>query len=422
MSDQPATVQVAIPACPGSPFNLVVAPTNPGVVQVCNAAQHLGPGLAAGLGITVNVTSPGTAQLHVVFKNSDPPSQSDDAYLGLAFNRLGSSYRPFGKQNPSNDRWIAFAPTAMNLTYNNCGLGPAVVALAAGNTFQLACAFDVTTGTLVTSNNGQPFALISGSGAATGLLFENFADTMMEMLPPLSEDDHVGFDYLATEFNKLVEPGPAGDVYRIYAVQPATQIFINAAGPIVGGAVMPCPPSPFALAAGAWCEVIIDGGAHIFEANSQRIRVAQFMRGWLATTTGDSSMMQLVSTTGFLCEHRFFSFTGFSQDANQSGSYVNIVAPTASLGTTLLDGVALQAGGCNGYAPIAFPGTTYSWTICLLPNTVGTFGDEHTASGRDAAGDPVPIMVYVYGQKGDANIMDPNQRAYSYPAGIGMQE
>jgi len=74
---------------------------------VCSrVSAAFGPGAAAGLGITVNVTGP-PAQLHVVFKNSDPASESDDAYLGLAFNRLGSSYRPFGKQHPSNDRWIA---------------------------------------------------------------------------------------------------------------------------------------------------------------------------------------------------------------------------------------------------------------------------------------------------------------------------
>jgi len=133
-------------------------------------------------------------------------------------------------------------------------------------------------------------------------------------------------------------------------------------------------------------------------------------------------MMQLVTTTGFLCEHRFFSFTGFTQDANQNGSYVNIVAPTASLATTLLDGVPLGSGGCAGYAPQVLPFTAYSWTTCLLPDPAGLFGDEHTVSGRDPSSNPVPVMVYVYGQKGDADPSTPDIRAYSYPAGIGVQE
>jgi len=251
----------------------------------------------------------------------------------------------------------------------------------------------------------------------------------MEMLPPISGQGTVGFDYLVSEFVKGAQVGSPGDLYRIMAIdEPASGVDVTiVAAP---GAVQPSPTDPcpapltsFNLAsAGDWCEVYIEGGAHIYNTSGDRFRVMQHSKSFSKSGSGDPSMMQLVPTTAWLCQHRLFSFSGFNYDPilDIQGSYVNVIAPTSSLGTTLLDGQPLSlpiasGGRCEGYSPRVIPTTSFSWTRCLLPDPTGQFGDEHTLEGRDPSGRSVPVAAYVYGHR-------PPQGAYAYPAGIGKQE
>ena len=227
-----------------------------------------------------------------------------------------------------------------------------------------------------------------------------------------------GTDYLAGELNKFSAPPTPGDIYRVIGLADGVEVAIASGAPLLAGTPSCNLAGTTTLAAGEFCEVQAEGGVHFFSTNGLPFRVAQYMRSRSSTGLGDPSMLQLVPTSNMRCEQRFFSFGGFSAPPAKPniGNFATIIAPTSSLGSTLLDGSPLSSGvTCIGFAPSVIAGTGFSWTECRL--SAAAAGAEHVVEGLDPSNTiPVPLAVYAYGQAGTPAAVG----AYSYPAGIGL--
>lgn len=415
MSDNISTAEVTIPrACCDNPpcvQTVFIAPNEPALITLdVGCAMHVRSGRSLKT-IAVDVISGGP--VGVLFKRGHEAGYSDDAYLALPIHTLDRLHNPLCYQGDIHTaRWTAIPVEPQTIiTYYDCdGSGPYdSPPLTTEMTFQHHCeAADMDcTGNPITGN--YEFALVSGSVVSNIPSSLGASDTLMEMMMPIDTNAAGELQhYPITEFNKLHQSMPPGDIIRILTSGNNAEIWILSNGVITpdDSSGRPCPGESFTLPnAGDWCDMSIAGGADIC-AYGAPVQIAQYMKGTGSTGTGDPSMMQVISTNRYPCHHRFYSFSGYDYNPDTlDGSYVAIIAPYYALGSVRLDGVPLSIG-CVGYEPRLLPGL-YSWTQCRLRP-----GIEHTVDGIDNYGNDIGVMVYSYGQR--------QSGAYSYPAGIGF--
>jgi PKD repeat protein len=340
-------------------------------------------------GIVTTVDIPATAMplaiadtqalgLHVVAANEvsvyglNRIQFTTDAFLGLPRDVLGTSHvvASFSGALPSeitiaapyNHTTVAITPVG-SLT-----LGPDTptsFVLDAGDVVQLQ-GFDLT-GSTVTSS--RPVAVFGGNQCGNVPLNMTFCDHLTEQMP---STDLLGSRFitvpLATRLN--------GDTVRVVASQASTVVTINGADVATIGT-------------GEYYETILAAPSLI--TTSAPAVVAQYSNGTSYDGVTSDPFEMLVPPT----EQYLPSYTVTTPATGFSTNFVNLVAPTASTSTVLVDGVAVDT---TLWVPVA--GSAFSGA--QVPVSLGS----HTIAAD------TPVGVFVYG----FDAFD----SYGYPGGFQL--
>ena len=300
--------------------------------------------------------------------------ETTDGFLGLPVNVLGTQYRVLTYVDRTYSELGVVSTvdgTSVTVTPSPPADGgvadpPVVRTLAAGEVlFVPSGGNGDMTGSLVTSS--QPVAVF-GATRCSFVPPDAFAcNHLVEQMTPISA---WGSDFITVPLASRM----GGDRVRVLASQNGTTVSIN--GSVVA-----------TLAAGAFHEQVIMATSRI--TSSQPVLVAYFAQGAQFDFAGDPTMMLIPPTSQFLASYIFNSSSKFSPN------FVNVVAPTASLGALTLDGTAVNPSSFT-----AVSGTTFS--VAQLPLSQG----PHRLAGSSGFG------AYVYGFA-QAN-------AYGFAAGIGV--
>ncbi len=304
--------------------------------------------------------------------------ETTDGFLGLPVATLGTQYRVLTYNDPTfseigvvataNGTVVTVVPSAALIGGTPAGT-PVVRTLNAGDVLFLpSIAAGDLTGSTVTAS--QPVAVFGAASCAL-IPTNGFAcNHLVEQLPPTSA---WGSDFITVPLASRV----GGDRVRVLANQAGTTVSFN--GTVVA-----------TLGAGQFHEQVVTATTHI--VSSSPVLVGYYSQGASVDLgTGDPSMMLIPPTSQFLPSYTFNSSDNFAPN------FVNVVAPTASLGSLTLDGAAV-----NPAAFTAVPGTAFS--VAQLSLSPGA----HRLVGSADFG------AYVYGFA-QAN-------AYSFPAGGDVPE
>jgi hypothetical protein len=344
---------------PGAITSVVIPPS----------AQISGTALQSALGIHVSADAP------VTVYGLNRIQYTTDAYLGVPVSRLGTRYVAAAYDVNADTGLVSVVAAAeattvtvtpsTALTDGRPAGVPFDVTLAKGDVYSMEAALDIT-GTLVTSD--KPVSVFSGSACTNIPTGYSYCDHIVEQLAPTSSWGTKFLSMpLATRLN--------GDTFRVIADQPDTQVSVN-------GAVVAT------LAAGQFHEQIVAGPASI--TSDKPIQVMQYSNSSTYDgVTSDPFMMTVPPYEQYLNKYVVTTpASGFS------GNYINVIAPTASVGSVTLDGSAIPA---SDFAVIA--GTTFSGA--QLPVSLGS----HALAG------PLPFGVHSYGYD--------EYDSYGYPGGMG---
>ncbi len=303
--------------------------------------QSNGVHIVASAGITVDAFD------HVAF--------STDAYLALPTKALGTLYMVLGYKNVSvgapelNGSEFAIVAGQDNtdvtiVPSTTVGVHPSGIPfnirLMTGQTYQLRSANDAPadlSGTTIASS--LPIAVFGGHQCA-GIPSANvfFCDYVVEQLLPTSV---WGTNYLTAPLaTRLI-----GDTFRCLALQANTTVYTNG----VSAAV---------LGQGGVAEFILKNAAQI--TSTKPTLVAQYANSSDYDGVVDSDpFMMLVPPTSLYAA----SYQVTTPDTNYFPSvanFLNIVAPSGSVGQVVLDGTAIPAGsflaiGTSGYSEAQVP-------------------------------------------------------------------
>ncbi len=171
-----------------------------------------------------------------------------------------------------------------------------------------------------------------------------------------------------------------GDTYRVLAAYSNTWV-TNSGVVVTGygyGATTNYEVVVTNLDAGKYYETVLEGPAQ-FQA-TKPIQVAHFANGgqFELTNEGDPCEILLPTINHYLTSYIVYAPT--NADWNFNTNYMNVVVAQAGIGTTLLDGMSINA---SNFVPIGSSGY-YGTQIPVLPGT-------HMVSN------PQPIEVQVYG-------------------------
>lgn len=336
-------------------------------------------GAIVGTGQAISIEARGihvTSNTPVTVYGLNDIEETTDGFLGLPVNVLGTQYRALtyvdrtyseiGIVATVDGTSVTVVPTAALAGGSPAGT-PVVRTLAAGEVLFIPSAADSDlTGSLVTAS--QPIAVFGAARCALVPTSSFACNHLVEQLTPIAA---WGSDFITVPLASRM----GGDRVRVLASQNGTAVSIN--GTLVA-----------TLAAGAFHEQVITATSRI--TSSQPVLVADFSQGQsLDLGTGDPSMMLIPPTSQFLTSYTFNSSSRFSPN------FVNVIAPTASLGSLTLDGTAVNASSFT-----AVSGTSFS--VAQLPLSQG----PHRLVGTAAFG----ALVYGFAQ---AN-------AYSFAAGANV--
>jgi hypothetical protein len=305
---------------------VVGAPVNQDVV-----VQDLGIQVTADAPVSV------TGLSHIV--------ESTDAYLGLPVSVLGTDYRAVSYTTILDDfselaivstvdgTQVTVTPTA-NLADGTAAGTPLVQTVNAGEVlFVPSVDGGDLTGSQITAT--QPVAVFSGT-RCTIVPSNSFAcNHLLEQLPPTTS---WGSQFVTVPLATRT----GGDRFRMIASTAATVVSVN------GTAVA-------TLDAGEFLEQVI--GASALITSSSPIMLVQYSQGSSVDgVAADPSMAIVPPTSAFQAAYTFLAQSGFN-------SFVNVVVPTATIGSLTLDGAAVSVGSFT-----SIPGTTYSGAqLALTP-------------------------------------------------------
>ncbi|MBE7472515.1 MAG: IgGFc-binding protein [Anaerolineales bacterium] len=376
-----ATGLVEIPGLGFSqPFN--VTANSSARVDLPLGAEVQGSEVIANLGIRVTADQ----EIALYLLNPGEPVTSNDAYLALPVDVLGSEYivmswpdTLFGAGLPGvGPAEIAIVAPADGTDVTiipsvDIGLHPAgipyTITLDALQTYTLqtnSVGGDLT-GTVIQAT--QPVAVFAGNrcvslpDAGCG-----FCDHLVEQLPPSST--------WGQEFNVFPLAQQQGDNFlRVVASQNGTNVLVD--GVTVTN-----------LNQGQVQEIALTSPVII--STSAPALVAQFAKGQnCSSVSSDPFMILVAANTQFLFAYDFVVPSGYP------ANFANVIIPTSALGTLTLDGAPVDSALFSPIGAGSYSGAT-------LPLTVGA----HHLSSSD------PFGAYIYGFGPVVS--------YGYPAGLAL--
>ena len=309
-----------------------------------------------------------------------------DAFLGLPVDVLGTEYVVLGWKNGPffNGSQMAVVATedGTQVTITPSGTAgthpagvPFTITLNAGQTYLLrsGSGFDLDlSGTRIVSS--APVAVFGGHQCANIPTDRGYCDYVVEQLPPVETWGRAFVTVpLATR--------SGGDTFRLVAAEDGTVVTID-------GVVRAT------LDAGQVFDWIQDGPAEI--AANRPVLVAQYSNG--ATydgTVSDPFMMLVPPYEQFQSAYTVTTPEGLADSVGFDTNFLNVVVPTAAVGTVTLDGVAIPAGQ---FTPIG----TSGFSGAQVPVTRGS----HHLEGA------VPFGLFVYGYATDDS--------YGYTGGLAL--
>jgi hypothetical protein len=352
---------------PGQGFsqNFTVAANATAVVTVPNNQAHITTSqVIENKGIRVIANDPVT----VYALNYE--AYSSDAAIILPVNTLGVEYymataQPAvssGSPMPSeilivgtqNGTAIQITPTVATLAGNAAGV-PFNITLNQGQVYQIKSSGDLSGTRIISTGACEKFAVFTGA-KCTNVGGCNYCDHLFEQMYPTAT---WGYNYATSPYLTR-----NADVFKIVASTAGTQVSIN------GGAAIN-------LNAGQVHTQNLTPASFISSNNP--IMVVQYSRGGDCDgANADPFAIVLSPVEQTLNNITFNAFTS----TVISNYYVNIVSPTASIGSVTLDGVNLA----GFFAPIA---SNPAYSHCRRNITQG----NHTIVAPGGVTDPMSLMV-----------------------------
>lgn len=374
--DTATTGTVSIPGLsPAFTQGFTVTPGMVTTVTLPSNAVAAGSDTIQNLGVRV------TANDEVTVYGLNRVEFTTDAFLGLPVDILGTSYVNLAYRNSNVVNGTQFGIVATqdttsvtitpSVTTGTRTAGePYTITLDQGQTYQLrntGSAPNDLTGTLITSN--KPIGVFGSHQCANVPPGFVACDHLVEQLPPTNTwgKSFVTMP-LATRLN--------GDTFRILAGTNDTQVSIN--GTLVA-----------TLQRGQFHEQIIAGPATI--SATQPVLVAQYSNSSsYDSVTSDPFMMLIPPYEQFLA-----GYTVTTPASGFTANFINVVAPSAAVGSIVLDGAAVPAASFTAIGSSGFSGAQ-------LPVALGT----HVLAG------PLPFGAFVYGYAAFDS--------YGYPGGQSL--
>ena len=354
-------------------------------VNIPQTAEVLGSDIISDKGIRVTAND----EVTVYFLNPRTPVCTNDAYLGLPVDILNVEYIVLGYQESLSAR--GFSHT----------IGPSEFAVVAPyDDTEVTITSSITTGTrtagvpyTITLQQFETYTLQSDGALEdlTGTIIESshpvavFAGVRCADIPPgYGCCDHVVEQMMPTatwgkEFDTFpfkARRNGYGDILRVLACVDGTVVTIDGA---VAGTIN----------RGEFLETMVTAPSEL--STSEPALVAQYLTGEdYEGRIGDPFECLIPPTEQFMPGYTFLTPTGYAEN------YVNVIAPTASLGDQVLDG-----------SPVDTTLFTAFGTKGLSCGTITLSEGSHTMSGS------APFGIYVYGY---------NQYvSYGYPGGLALE-
>ena len=364
---------------PGLAFTapFTVAPGAVTTVDLPVAAQNGLSDTVQDLGIHV------TAADEVTVYGLNRQSATTDAYLGLPVDALGTEYINLGYQNSNIVNGTQFGVVATadattvtitpSVTTGTHTAGtPYTVSMNQGQTYMLrntdSAPADLS-GSIISAD--KPIGVYGGHQCANIPAGVTFCDHIVEQLPPTSAwgKNFVSMP-LATRLN--------GDTFRVLASTDTTTVKVNGA-------------TVATLNRGQFHEQIISGPAQI--TADKPILVMQYSNGSsFDGVTSDPFEMMIPPFEQFLAAYTVSTpATGFRIN------FINVVAPSAAVGSILLDGAPIPAASFTAIGASGFSGAQVQVDL-----------GSHRLTG------PLPFGVHSYG----FDSFD----SYGYPGGLSLSE
>ncbi|MEL6554479.1 MAG: SdrD B-like domain-containing protein [Cyanobacteria bacterium J06621_11] len=198
--------------------------------------------------------------------------------------------------------------------------------------------FDLT-GTIVETS--APTAVFSGHFCAN--VGEGFCDHLVEQMPPI---EALSSSYVVG--SAFSENGTGNNLIRIIAPKGGTQVKVD--GQVVT-----------TLGAQEQYEFVLSESAAVIETTKPSL-VAQYLQGRTTAGEGDPAMMFVPGQDAWLSEYRLATPAG---SASFEQNLVNIVIPTAALGSLMLEGKQISA---NEFTQVQ--GTPFSVGNIVVPQGI----------------------------------------------------
>jgi len=387
-SDVPTSVTIQYPVI--SPSFAQTVSLTPGQVTIVNLPSGTHAGWTAGriVNNAVRLSAPDEFVAYVVNR----ATFTSDAGMALPVDALGTSYIVTtyrGSLAHSGDRsqFLVIAPfdgtnvtitPAQSLVIAPPGTNappnvPFQITLNRGQGFRGEAVFSNgdLTGTLIEAD--RAVAVLNGNLCANVPATTTACDHIFEVAHPVRS---WGTSALVANL-----PGrPSGSVYRVMASVDGTEVSRD-------GVLQAT------LNRGKFLEVGPLAGSHVFAANHP-IFVTQFMTGNSSpgAVLGDPAIVNVIPPDQYLTAYTFATVGG-AQFVNH---YLTLIAPTSSVGSVVLDGTPIPAGGFT-----AIGATGYSSTVLPL------------AEGSHTTASPQPHGITVEGVN--------NFDSYIYPGGARLE-
>ncbi|MDR0849805.1 MAG: hypothetical protein LBN10_12360 [Propionibacteriaceae bacterium] len=311
-----------------------------------------------------------TADADVTIYGMNHQYRSTDTFLGLPVSALGTRYRAVGYFSGGGHLSLIAAVATVEATTihvappSSSALAPFDVTLQLGEVYEWHEATDLT-GTVITSD--KPISVFSGNQCATVPAGQVSCDRIMEQMIPTN-----GW---GKEFVAHMRPDMFPDTFRVLADQDTTEVKIT------GGSV----DKTISLSAGEHYDFRPQGTLSI--TASQPVAVVYYSSGNYYLNSGINPSMTLVLPLEW-----GFTDSVLALLPSSATLRVKITAPRAMVGSVLLNGTTISAGGW-----VSIPGSNYSGTFINLE------------PGFYSVTSPVPIQTIVNGLGAAA--------AYGYPGG-----
>ncbi len=342
------------------------------IVDIPSSVQNLPNDQVSKLGVKITSTN------EVSVYGLNQKQYTTDAFMALPTDALGleyliASYKGLGAYasqltivGTSDNTQVQITPSV------DSGQKPKdeefSISLNKGETYYLESANDLT-GSVIKASS--PVAVMGSVNCANVPVGARACDHIIEMMPPMATWGKSFLTVpLATRKN--------GDIFRIIASEENTVVTINGV-------------DEASLNKGEFHEQVITEYSEIH--TNKPVLVAQYSAGQsFDGVISDPFMMLVPPSEQFLDD---YTFNTLSQNIGFSNSYVNVVIPSSSIETVILDGEVVDSSLFQPIGQSGFSGAQVK-----------------TGEGSHHIYSSVPFGIYVYGFG--------NFDSYGYPGGMGF--